>query len=125
LFFRLTPKQRLVREIDKTIKSVNEGNYRPIREQFSPEFIVFLSQQNLEPQQILLAVRQFDMNQGARYTFRQLTLFEESQFAEAEFIRKAGGEEQVFLLPFIWRDGKWWITDHFKSDHQWDTIQGM
>lgn len=124
-FYRPTPKQQFLHEIAKIVKAVNKGDYSSVRDKFSPEFVAFLGQQALEPQQILFAIRELDQNQGASYSFHRLTLYEEGQFAEVEFIRKVSGEEQSFLLPFVWREDKWWITDHFKSDHTWDTIQGM
>ena len=125
LFFGPTPKQQFLREVEKTLATVNDGGHLKVQEKFSPEFLSFLSQQGAEPQQLLLACRQIDINQNAHYSLRQLTIYEEKSFAEIEFLRKTADDGHVFTLPFIYRNGRWWITDHFKSDKSFEAIPGL
>ena len=33
--------------------------------------------------------------------------------------------EQVFTLPFVYRAKKWWITDKFRSEKQWEAFPSL
>lgn len=119
-FFGPTPEQKFLREIKKTVTLVNEGSHGAVADKFSPEFIRFLGEQGFQPQQIILLVRQIDINQNAQYALHKLSLFEPGRFAEVEFTRKSSDGEQLFTLPFVYRGGQWWLTDHFESKKTWD-----
>jgi hypothetical protein len=124
-YLRPTPKQQFIREVEKAVATVNEGKHIQIQEKFSPEFVQYLQGQGVEPRQILLICRQLDTNQQAQYRMQKLSLYEEKFFAEVDFVRKSTDGEQLFTLPFVYRDGKWWITDHFKSEKTFESLQGL
>lgn len=119
-FFSDTPEQKFLKEVRKVVQSVNDGDYAPVQAKFSPEFIRFLGEQSYNAQQAVMLVRRLDMEQRAVYSQHKLTVFEPGRFAEVEFIRQTGDDKSLFTLPFIYRQGTWWITDHFESKKTWD-----
>lgn len=119
-FFSDTPEQKFLKEVRKVVTSVNEGDYGAVQDKFSPEFIRFLGEQSFNPQQIVLIVRRLDLEQKAVYSQHKLAIFEPEKFAEVEFIRQTGEDKYLFTLPFVYRKGTWWITDHFQSNKNWD-----
>lgn len=125
LFFGPTPKQRFLREVEKIVKTVNDGGHIAVQEKFSPEFISFLGQQGFQPAQIVLLVRQTDLNQNAQYAVHKLTVFEPEKFAEVEFSRKSTDGVEIFTLPFAYHNKKWWITDRFQSGKTWESFPSL
>lgn len=125
IFFGPTPKQKFLKEVRNMVEVVNAGNHGRVQEKFSPEFVRFLGNAGYQPTQIVMIVRQVDLNQNAQYSVNKLSLFEEGKFAEVEFIRKSPDGDQLFTLPFIYRDGNWWITDHFRSEKTWEGLPAL
>ena len=110
-------QQAFIRDVQAEVARVNEGDYSEVRGWMSPEFIAQLERMGANPQQAVFLIRQRDKAQNARYAYRRLNLWdpEKEDFAEVVFVRIAGDNEQEFTLPFTYRNGRWWVTDHFRS----------
>jgi len=107
------------------IATVNQGSYRKIEEQLSPQFIeMLLDQTGMNTRQAIIMARRRDMDGGYQYRLVNNPLFQPKRYAEVEIDRSGRGGEfknaYRFPVPFIWIDGEWKIAGGFQSQRSWD-----
>jgi hypothetical protein len=120
---RPDPRARFLADIDDMLATANAFEHTKLLERLSPEARQKIADEFMQPLGALRWVAQADMNQNRAYRFTQLTVFYPRDYAEIEVERSAAGREFTgegrFLVPFIWRDGAWWVADGFRGEREW------
>lgn len=122
-FTRPDPRAAFLHEVGGMLDSANAGEHHELLKHLSPELEQLIQQEYMSPPAALRWVRQADLNQNRTYRLANLAVFHERDYAEVEIERSAPGREfngqNIFPVPFLWRDGRWWVAAAFRGERDW------
>jgi len=92
VLFQPDPQVVFQNEVKQMIATVNQGSYRKIEEQLSPQFIeMLLDQTGMNTRQAIIMARRRDMDGGYQYRLVNNPLFQPKRYAEVEIDRSGRG----------------------------------
>ena len=124
LLIRPNPEKIFLRQITHTLRTVNQGRHLAVQDQLSPEALQTIENSGLSAAQLLLMIHRQDTSEGRQYRLDKLSSFTACDYAEVLFQRSDSGgtyrpDAGFFIVPFLYRDKKWWVSGSFRSNTTW------
>jgi hypothetical protein len=120
---RADERARFLNEVEEILATANRGEHVQILEKLSPEARQRIADDFMPPGAALAWVARIDANQDRAYRLVNLSVFLPRDYAEIEVERSGPGREftgeRIFPVPFVWRNGKWWVAGNFRSEREW------
>lgn len=120
---RPDPRARFLADVEKILALANEGRHIQVLDKLSPEARQRITEDFMEPAAALRWAARLDTQQRRVYRVVNLSVFYPRDYAEVEIERSGPNAEfsghNIFPVPFIWRQGQWWIAGSFREPRPW------